>query len=457
MKKLLKNGALLICLGAVLMISGCKDANSSSSKVAKENISANTLPSSNSKTFITSQTGAVNFVKNIGENIDIDDIFDELDEVADFDQIGSDLEEIGYESSYIENLAGIFTTAFENALTSNSININISEKPGKATDFPANYSLDIPQFDLKLNGNVDDVDEPRSGSAVLELNANATASADKFNLSIPVLKVNGKANLSTDAVKQALKADGNIDQQLSGEFSMGDGLKLNLGSFNNNFVLNGNYDGSKGSATAKLSNDISAVLEFDAAKSGIPSLPVKYLKSALVIKGAADGTPAINSNSQVRGNLNYDYLINSRTGFTFADDNGTGGKGIFDLALTLKGTYNLAEFSQFEDIISDFTDELFSGAKLSKEEIDAKNLPFDIKISFKFYDDNNAETLDMINIKSNYDFYSYIYDLLQTLDEDFEDLIYDLEDLIDDLNLDFDLYDYDDDSYDSYDWDSDWW
>ncbi len=457
MKKILKNCALLICLGAIFLISGCKDTNSSNSKIAKENISTNTLPSSNSKTFITSQSGAVNFIKNIGENIDTDAIFDEFDAVADFDQIGSELEEIGYESSYIKNLAGIFTTAFENALTANSININISEKPGKATDFPANYSLDIPQLDLKLNGNVDDVDEPRSGSALLELNANVSASADKFNLSIPVLKVNGKANLSSDAVKQALKADGNINQQLSGKFSMGDGLKLNLASFNNNFVLNGNYDGSKGSANAKLSNDISAVLEFDAAKSGIPSLPVKYLKSALVIKGTTDGNPAINSSSQLRGNLNFDYLINSRTGFTFADDNGTGGKGIFDLALTLKGIYNLAEISQFKDILSDFSDELFSGAKLSKEEIDAKNLPFDIKISLKFYDDNNTETLDMINIKSTYDFYSYIYDLLQTLDEDFEDLIYDLENLIDDLTLDFDLYDYKDDSYDTYDWDSDWW
>ncbi len=444
----------MICLGAIFLISGCKDTNSSNSKIAKENISTNTLPSSNSKTFITSQSGAVNFIKNIGENIDTDAIFDEFDAVADFDQIGSELEEIGYESSYIKNLAGIFTTAFENALTANSININISEKPGKATDFPANYSLDIPQLDLKLNGNVDDVDEPRSGSALLELNANVSASADKFNLSIPVLKVNGKANLSSDAVKQALKADGNINQQLSGKFSMGDGLKLNLASFNNNFVLNGNYDGSKGSANAKLSNDISAVLEFDAAKSGIPSLPVKYLKSALVIKGTTDGNPAINSSSQLRGNLNFDYLINSRTGFTFADDNGTGGKGIFDLALTLKGIYNLAEISQFKDILSDFSDELFSGAKLSKEEIDAKNLPFDIKISLKFYDDNNTETLDMINIKSTYDFYSYIYDLLQTLEEVFEDLIYDF---VDDLILDFDLYDYKDDSYDTYDWDSDWW
>ncbi len=454
MKKILKNCALLICLGAIFLISGCKDTNSSNSKIAKENISTNTLPSSNSKTFITSQSGAVNFIKNIGENIDTDAIFDEFDAVADFDQIGSELEEIGYESSYIKNLAGIFTTAFENALTANSININISEKPGKATDFPANYSLDIPQLDLKLNGNVDDVDEPRSGSALLELNANVSASADKFNLSIPVLKVNGKANLSSDAVKQALKADGNINQQLSGKFSMGDGLKLNLASFNNNFVLNGNYDGSKGSANAKLSNDISAVLEFDAAKSGIPSLPVKYLKSALVIKGTTDGNPTINSSSQLRGNLNFDYLINSRTGFTFADDNGTGGKGIFDLALTLKGIYNLAEISQFKDILSDFSDELFSGAKLSKEEIDAKNLPFDIKISLKFYDDNNTETLDMINIKSTYDFYSYIYDLLQTLEEVFEDLIYDF---VDDLILDFDLYDYKDDSYDTYDWDSDWW
>lgn len=445
-KNLLKITALSLISASILFTTGCKPKDgevteekqsSKKTEIIKEPVSVEEIPASGAKTFITTQAGASNFVKNISKNVDTDKLIEEAEGVININDITDQIEEIYDESKYaesleetIEKIVDLVSNAIEGAMETGSIDINIEEKPGAATDFPAGYSLDIPRVLVKAKGSVNDINNPTAGSADAEVAASAKVSVDKITLEIPEISVNAKVNVTQDPIKQAVKADGNIGEKFALSYSM-DGLSFKINALNNDIQVRGDYDGSKGSGTVKLNNNYSSELEFNAAKLGIPSSPVKYVKSIASVKGNLDGNPAMNSDQSFRGNINYDYEIASKTGISFAAADGTGGKLVADVKFNVKGSFNLAEIMQIKSIMFDLGSDLFTGMKLTEEEFKDKKLPFESVISLKFYDDNNKETLDFLNIKSAYELYSFIYDYASGMNEDdFEDLLYMFEDLM---------------------------
>lgn len=452
-KSLLKSVLLSSFLISALLVTGCKpkDENavaekesSKKTEVVKEPVSLQEMPSSGAKTYITTQVGASNFVKNLGTNVDEEKLIEEATSVIDIEKITEQLGELYEDSSYAESIENLVekiketvAQAVENAISTGSVDLNIEEHPGAASDFPAGYSLDIPQVVVKVKGSVNDINNPSSGSAEAEINTSVKATVENITAAIPELNVNAKLNVSTDPIKQALKADGTVGEKFAFMYEM-EGASLKINALNNDVTIRGDYDGSKGSANVKLNNNFSTELEIDAAKLGIPSSPVKYIKSVTTVNGNLDGNPVMNSDKSFRGNVNYDYQISSKTGMSFASSDGIGGKVISDVKLNFKGAVNIAEAMQIMSILTDLSSDLFGGMKLTEEEFKDQKIPFDAFISVKFFDDNNKETLDFLNIKSTYDLYSFIYDYVSGMNEDdFDDLIENFADWFYDLKYMF--------------------
>lgn len=447
-KNLLKFSLVSMFVVAALAVTGCKpkdkDAGveqpSKKTETVKDPVDVKDIPSSGAKTYITTQTGASNFVKNIGNNVDFNQLLEEGQSVIDLEKVQDQIEELYYDSSYADLLESLVKSmsrsieqAVRSAMETGSVDLNIDEHPGAASDFPEGYALDIPNITIKAKGSVNDVNDPTSGSGEASVNTAVKVMVDNIKASIPEFSVNANVNFTSDPIKQALKGEGTVGEKFSFAYEM-DGAKLKINAFNNDVNIRGDYDGSKGSANVNLKDEFSSEIELDAAKLGVPSSPVKYLKSVATVKGNLDGNPAMNSDQSFRGNLNYDYEIASKTGMSFAGADGVGGKVIGDVKLNFKGTFNLAEIFQLKSILSDLGSDLFGGMKLTEEEFNGKSLPFSTVVSVKFYDDNNKETLDFLNLKSSYEFYSLVYDYVSGMDTDaFDDLFYELEDLLSDL------------------------
>ncbi len=446
---------LSLVLMAVLAVTGCskKDGQEVDGKQKSESVKSekkkdskkdvftvDKLPASGAKTYVTSYAGAVNTMQDVGKALTSEQFLESAASIVDLDAISENIENTLDNSAYVENMAVLFEKyqriiddAVDNFVENGTFELSIDEKPGKATDFPANYSLDIPQIKLIAKASTDNLENPNKGLVDVDASTSFSVQADKIKVDLNDFSVKLKADFDVDPIKQALAGTATLTDRIAFKSEM-EGARVELKNFNLDVSGKGNYDGEKGGVTAEIKNGFSGEVEIDTKKLGLgDAYPIKYVKSNLGITGLAKGSPSINSRGGIRGSVDYDYQIKGETGISFASPDGTGGKLFCVSDIKFKGDLNLAEVAQWETILGDLFNDLAGKGKLTKEEFDELKLPIDVNFSAKFYDDKNNETFTFMDLKNAYDLYTYLYDLSGTLGENFdpEELEYMIDDIVD--------------------------
>jgi len=378
-------------------------------------ITPKSLPASGAKTYITSQAGLISFAQNIDSEINITAFTEELSNLYNIDEISESLESVLENSSYIDalktvgtNIANSVEENVDSFKKSGTIDLDISEKPGKATDLPPGLNLDIPEITVKVAGSIDDINNPSKVNYELNAKTGVKVQVKDCILEIPEVSIQGKLNGDLNLAEEKVNGTASLGEKFSIKYEM-PGLKYNLSNADNNLDVSANVDGDRITGKGTLSSTFALDYEFDAKKAKLESSAIKYLKSNSSVSGTLSAAP--NYNGKLRGKVNYDYIIKTNTGIVFAGISGTGGKAIIKSDIGLKGTVSLTDFERFIEDFVDKLSELIDGNKLTEEEFKEVEVPFNVVLSATFYDDSNNPTYELANFKNNYEFYSYMYDL----------------------------------------------
>lgn len=118
-----------------------------------------------------------------------------------------------------------------------------------------------------------------------------------------------------------------------------------------------------------------------------------------------------NSLEEASGSLNASYALSA--GASFVTKTGVGGKVIVDLTLSL--TPSVSNPEEANTLVESFAT-LFSEAVLDKDAYEELNLPLSGKLKITFYDDNGENAYVHKETASDYDLYSFVRNLSETID-----------------------------------------
>lgn len=466
MKITLKSFCIGVFIATALIFTSCKDdekktttnvaevqENEQSTNPTKKSIKDNgqkadglspdSIPASGAKTFITNHFGVSSIIRNIDDELDIDELQENILSAIDLEKLSTELENALEDNPYIDNLEKLFEKGqqqFEKNAESfyddNKIDFKFAEKPGKAENLPEGMALDIPEITVTAKGFIDDIDEPNKGELVANINTSAHAQIDKIKVDINTISANANVKLDKDIVKKALSLDGTVSDKINFTAET-DGVYISLKNFDNDVNVKASFDSEKGNGTLTMNNNIASVFKFDAKEFGAPDCQIKYLFIDTKVNGNLSGTPGFDStkNNPLSGTVNFNYKGSTDFGMSFVAQSGTGGKAILKAEYALKSEQNLENIEQIMESILNSVASMFGEQKLSEEEFNKLSVPLSLKVSIKFYDDNNNETLNFVDLANTYQVYCYIYDIGRTLGMDPDDIAYEIENLLEDFTF----------------------
>lgn len=468
MKKLIETGIAAALLFTALTSCGTKNNPSE--------ISPKELPASGAKLPVTSMAGAASAFKAIVENITEDQavytIANKYEENKDL--FAEKFEDMLENSSYIQELTSSFDEAQEN-ITSEIENFkrygffhfSYDKKPGKATDLPEGVEINIPLLSASASVSVNDLNNPSSGSGTITTDINGTLKFDDLIVKVPDFHFLLTGKLNCNIMQMALNLDASMDFNPNFELSY-PGIDLKMKVEKGSAKINGNTNGAKGKFNVNYEVLGNASFDYDAEKLGAPEAMIKKFvakgKSAVTADVSLDILSILppDGNEHISMNMSQ----SGGSGLVFKAPNGTGGKLICNYRSSYKGKLDFEGVMDSKKLILEFTEKLLDmldDEKLSKAEFDAYKIPLEIDMNISFYDDENNKTFEAADIHSAYEYYVFLYDLLDAanLRESAAKFLYLYATLLDnygssygndssDDSFDYD-YDYDDEDYD------DWW